>query len=87
MFIASYDGGLIKGSVKTRTEVPENLAVDKNGQKMVWGILKSWSDYSKAQRTSTIQNLITEMIAAGVNSRKFSEILQGMQENSMRVAG
>jgi hypothetical protein len=42
--------------------------------------LKSWSDYTKAERMSTIDNLISEMFQAGVNSKKFHEILKGMEE-------
>jgi len=42
--------------------------------------LKSWRNYTKAERTSTIDNLISEMIQVGVNTRKFHEILDGMEE-------
>jgi len=42
--------------------------------------LKSWADYTKAERTSTIDNLISEMLQVGVNTRKFHEILDGMEE-------
>ena len=43
------------------------------------GKLKSWSKYTKKQRTETIDRLIAEMLQAGVNTRKFQEILQGME--------
>jgi len=42
--------------------------------------LKSWRNYTKAERTSTIDNLISDMLQAGVNTRKFHEILDGMEE-------
>jgi len=42
--------------------------------------LKSWSDYTKKERQLTIDNLINEMFLVGVNSNRFNEILQGMQE-------
>ena len=42
------------------------------------GRLKSWADYTKKERTETIDRLISEMHQAGVNSTKFSEILEGM---------
>jgi len=42
--------------------------------------LKSWKRYTKKERTESIQNLIAEMIQAGVNSKKFNEILQGMEQ-------
>jgi len=41
--------------------------------------LKSWSDYIKKQRRSTMSNLITEMLAAGVNTGKFNEIMEGLE--------
>jgi len=44
----------------------------------VWQ-LKSWADYTKKERRETIDNLKNEMIQAGVNSRKFEEILRGME--------
>jgi len=53
--------------------------------KLSWRV-KSWSDYSKKERTETIDRLISEMIQAGVNSKKFSEILQGMEQNSIGKA-
>lgn len=59
---------------KTLEEVPE----DFRNQKYCLGKLKSWSKYSKAQRIAAIDRLISEMIQAGVNSRKFGEILGGM---------
>jgi DNA-binding transcriptional regulator YhcF (GntR family) len=50
---------------------------------MVYGILKSWHDYTKKERTETIDRLIAEMLQAGVNSNKFHEILRSMEENSL----
>jgi hypothetical protein len=41
--------------------------------------LKSWRDYSKKERQMTIDNLISEMMQAGVNNKHFEEILQGME--------
>ena len=48
--------------------------------------LKSWASYTKKERKESIDRLISEMIQAGVNTRKFEEILQTLQENSMRSA-
>jgi hypothetical protein len=42
--------------------------------------LKSWSDYTKKERQLTIDNIINEMFLVGVNSNRFNEILQGMEE-------
>ena len=41
--------------------------------------LKSWADYTKKERRETLDRLIAEMHQAGVNSRKFYEILRGME--------
>ena len=41
--------------------------------------LKSWTDYTKTERTSTIDKLIAEMHQAGVQTAKFYEILKGME--------
>lgn len=68
---ASPDG--IK-KAKVLDEVPEDL----RNSKYCLGKLKSWGKYTKAQRISTIDRLISEMMQAGVNSRKFGEILGGM---------
>jgi len=87
VYIEDTGNGLLKGKVKTRDEVPNNLAIDKNGRKMVWGNLKHWADYTKKERAETIDRLIAEMIYAGVNSKKFNEILETMELNSMRKAG
>jgi hypothetical protein len=88
VYIQDTGSGLEKGKAKAKAEVPENLAVDKCGKKMLYGILKSWADYTKKERTETIDRLIAEMIQAGVDSRKFHEILDGMERNSMeKLAG
>ena len=42
--------------------------------------LKSWSDYTKKERQLTIDNIINEMFLVGVNSKRFNEILQGMED-------
>ena len=43
--------------------------------------LKSWSDYTKKERMEAIDRLVAEMFQAGVDSKKFYEILDGMQNN------
>ena len=71
--------GPVKGEAKTMEEVPENVMIGADGKDMVYGELKSWSDYTKAQRTKMLQNLIAEMKLSGVNSKKFEEILKGLE--------
>jgi len=64
--------------------------VDDNGEPVKEPVikwrLKSWAKYTKKERMESIDRLIAEMVEAGVNSKKFSEILQGMEQNSMRAA-
>jgi len=56
--------------------------VDSEGKptepKISWRV-KSWANYSKRERTETIDRLISEMIQAGVNTNKFNVILRGME--------
>jgi hypothetical protein len=67
-----WDGEkIVKGKCKNRSDIPKCAEII--------GKLKSWSDYTKKERTETIDRLIAEMIQAGVNTRKFSEILEGME--------
>lgn len=50
--------------------------------------LKSWRDYTKQERTSAIQNLINEMLQAGVQTKKFYDILSQLEMNSVnKMAG
>jgi hypothetical protein len=42
--------------------------------------VKSWSRYTKRERKESIDRLIAEMIQAGVDSKKFNEILSGLHE-------
>ena len=49
--------------------------------------VKSWTRYSKAERKDSIDRLIAEMELVGVNSKKFSEILEGMEERSLLRMG
>ena len=44
--------------------------------------LKSWANYTKKERQMTIDNLISEMMQAGMSGGRFEEILMGMQEGS-----
>jgi hypothetical protein len=49
-----------------------------NGKPVHKPVLKSWSKYTKKERRETIDRLISVMIQAGANSKKFDEIIQGM---------
>lgn len=58
-----------------KEDIPKGI--NKN---QVFGHLKSWANYTKPERTSTIDNLIAEMRQAGVNSKKFDEIMEGLEQ-------
>jgi hypothetical protein len=79
--VIENDRPVIKDA-KTWDEIPEGLRVDPDKRAFIRGRLKSWSDYVKKERIETIDNLIREMVEAGVNSKKFDEIISGMQERS-----
>ncbi len=64
---------------KTYKDIPKYIREDPELKKQARGRLKSWSKYSKKERTSTIDNLITEMIEAGVNTKKFEEIIKEIE--------
>lgn len=72
-YVYADENGIHK--VKTIEEIPESVAIT---HKM--GKLKSWVDYSRKQRRETIDRVISEMLQAGVNTRKFQEIIQGLQD-------
>jgi len=65
---------------KKYTDIPEHILNDKYMKDQVKGKLKSWADYSKKQRKQCIDNIIAEMMQAGVNTPKFQEILKGMEK-------
>jgi hypothetical protein len=58
----------------------DEIPAEYNVEGFVLGKLKSWADYTKKERISAIDRLKSEMIQAGVNTRKFQEILEGMSK-------
>ena len=60
--------------VKTKEEIPAGTP-----RTHIRGKLKSWSKYTKKERRETMDLLISTMIQAGVNSKKFNEIMTGME--------
>jgi hypothetical protein len=44
------------------------------------GRLKSWAKYTKKERKETIDRVISAMEQCGVNTKKFYEILEGIQK-------
>jgi hypothetical protein len=82
-YVEERENGLFRGESESLDGLPDNVAVDGNGKKMVWGILKSWSKYGKRARRETIDGLIAEMDMAGVRTKKYFEILDGMRKNDI----
>lgn len=80
------DGKPVIVQVKRLDEVPPHVLKDPDLKKMVLAKLRSWASYTKKERTQTIDRLIAEMNQAGVNSKKFGEIIEGMSENSNKGA-
>jgi len=66
---------------KRKSKTLPNDVMEFNGEKYIWQKLLSWSKYTKKQRMETIDNLVQEMITAGVNSREFESILSDMQRS------
>jgi hypothetical protein len=65
--------------VDTWQEVPEYIRDSPKMKDYVRGRLKSWTDYTKKERRKTMDSLIVEMKMVGLNSKKFDQILEGMQ--------
>ena len=63
-------------------DIPIAVRLDPDYKQMIRGKLKSWSDYTKKERMKTMDNLISEMHQVGVNTKKFMEILEGMEEKN-----
>lgn len=73
-YIYADDTGIHK--VKTLEDIPET--VDR-AHKL--GKLKSWAEYTKKERRDAIDRLISTMDQAGVNTRKYQEIIAGLNES------
>lgn len=67
-----------KTFVKKKEDIPEEIRNDPYRADLIYGRLKSWSNYTLPQRKKTIDHLITEMLKSGCNSKKFNEILKGI---------
>jgi len=81
MGLGSLDRPVIRDAKKYE-DIPEAIRKDENMKELIRGRLKSWTSYTKKERKNTINNLIAEMTTAGVNSKKFNEILEGMGNDS-----
>lgn len=72
------DGKLKQCRVDKYSEIPEHVRLDPDYKNYIFGLLKSWSDYTKDERTETIDALISEMNQVGVNTPKYFQIIEGM---------
>lgn len=79
--------GVSKREAGTLEGIRGKVALDENGERMVYGRLKSWSVYTKKERKECIDRLVAEMKAAGVSGKKFEEILKTLEENGADRAG
>ena len=67
--------------VKTREEIPDEILIDftENHTGRIKGVLKSFTRYTKKQVKNSIDKIIKAMDANGVDSKKYHEIIKGMQ--------
>ena len=80
VYVEMEDGKPTIKDTKDYMEIPLEIRKDPRMKSLIRGKLKSWSDYTLKQRKGTIDRLIAEMHEAGVNTKKFMEILEGMDE-------
>ena len=72
------DGKIKRGKSKYYEDIPEDVRI--NQRDSIFGILKSCRDYTKKENQSFIDKLISSMIANGVNSNKFQEIMKELDK-------
>ncbi|MEI8095908.1 MAG: hypothetical protein WCG80_16990 [Spirochaetales bacterium] len=78
VLVATVDasGKAVQRKYRTIDEVPEAVRRDKTAS--IFGRVKSWTEYTKKERTEAIDRLISTMHQAGVQSAKFEEIMSGL---------
>ena len=59
----------------TTDEIPEEYRTAQ----YTMGRLKSWSKYTKRERRETMDALIAQMLLVGVQTKKFNEIMTGLE--------
>lgn len=70
--------------VKTKDDIPQYAwdSFNSGNKGRIKQILKSWIQYSKKQRTNLIDMTKSVMDHIGVDSKKYFEILEGMEDES-----
>jgi len=79
VYVDMVDGEPVIRDAERYEDIPESVRRDPRLRSLARGRLKSWADYTKTERTRTIDNLIAEMHQVGVQSKHFYEILEGME--------
>jgi hypothetical protein len=82
VYIMQTPDGFVWTETSLYKDISRNVAKDKDGKPLIKGKLKSWADYTKKERKETIDRLVSEMHQAGVQTKKFYEILDGMEQAS-----
>jgi hypothetical protein len=72
-YIDIEQGRMTQHTVKLLDDVPRNCIWCKNP--------KSWIDFNRDERTKTIEYVKAYGFEIGMNSKKWDEIIQGMEEN------
>ena len=79
VYVEMVEGKAIIKDAECSEDIPEVIRRDPELRNLARGRLKSWADYTKAERCRTIDNLIAEMHHVGVQTKKFYEILEGLE--------
>jgi len=81
-FVVATPDGIKKAATKAEAvEILKAFGIDEVNRYAL-GKLKSWADYTKKERKKTLDRLISEMIQAGVQTKHFFEILEGMNDQT-----
>ena len=70
--------------VKSQSEIPDYVALDfgNGNRERIQGIIKSTTAYTKKQFVRMIDNTINAMLEFGVDSKRFQDILEGLDERT-----
>ena len=63
-----------------RAQYYEEIPEEYRNARYTMGKLKSWAKYTKKERKETIDKVISAMMQCGINTKKFNEILEGIEK-------
>lgn len=72
LYITIENGRMTQHTVKNLEDIPRDCVWCKNP--------KSWIDFNREERTKTIEYVIAYGYEIGMNSKKWEEIIKGMQD-------